>query len=100
MKRECTFVQVKCDKMVTSVMPPSYGLEKRKQQNSIVFSFTRSQLQYKLCDLINLLLLRHRRVAGGEIAPPIPEVALAIFRLIKLLMRKLKKCVSANQQNC
>jgi len=31
MKRECTFVQVKCDKMVTSVMPPSYGLEKRKQ---------------------------------------------------------------------
>jgi len=31
MKQECTFVQAKCDKMVTSVMPPSLGLEKRKQ---------------------------------------------------------------------
>jgi len=31
MKQECTFVQVKCEKMVTSVMSPSFGLEKRKQ---------------------------------------------------------------------
>jgi len=33
------------------------------------------------------------------IAPPIPKVALTIFRLIKLLMCKPKKYVSANQRN-
>jgi len=38
--------------------------------------------------------------AIGAIAPPIPKVALAIFGLIKLLMCKPKKCVSANQRNC
>jgi len=36
----------------------------------------------------------------GAIAPPIPKVALAIFRLIKVLMCKPKKCVSTNQRNC
>jgi len=35
----------------------------------------------------------------GAIAPPIPKLALAIFGLIKLLMCKPKKCVSANQRN-
>jgi len=40
---------------------------------------------------------RRQGEAMGAIAPPIPKVALAIFRLIKLLMHKPKKCVSANQ---
>ena len=42
-----------------------------------------------------------RGVAMGAIAPPlIPKVALTIFRLIKLLMCKLRNGVSANQRNC
>jgi len=36
----------------------------------------------------------------GNCPPPIPKVAPAIFRLIKLLMCKPKKCVSTNQRNC
>jgi len=36
----------------------------------------------------------------GAIAPTIPKVALTIFKLIKFLMCKSKKCVSANQRNC
>jgi len=36
----------------------------------------------------------------GAISPPIPKLALIIFRLIKLLMCKPKVCVSANQRNC
>jgi len=39
------------------------------------------------------------RNQGGN-CPPIPKVALTIFRLIKLLMCKSNKCVSANQRNC
>ena len=47
----------------------------------------------------------YRRVARGgamrAIPPnPIPKVALTIFRLIKLLMCKPRKCISANQRNC
>jgi len=45
-----------------------------------------------------------RRVARGgqwgNCPPPIPKVALTIFKLIKLLMCKSKKCVSANQRKC
>ena len=45
-----------------------------------------------------------RRVARGggmaAIAPPIPKIALTILRLIKLLMCKPNKCVSANQRSC
>jgi len=37
---------------------------------------------------------------GAITPPPIPKAALAIFRLIKLLMCEPKKCVSANQPNC
>jgi len=36
----------------------------------------------------------------GAIAIPIPKIALAIFKLIKLLMCNRIKCVSANQRNC
>jgi len=35
----------------------------------------------------------------GQLPPPIPKVALTIFRLIKLLMCKPKKYVSANQRS-
>jgi len=42
-----------------------------------------------------------RGVAMGAIAPPPnPKVALTIFRLIKLLMCKLRNGGSANQRNC
>jgi len=39
-----------------------------------------------------------RRVARGGNCSPIPKVALTIFKLIKLLMCKPKRCVSANQR--
>jgi len=46
----------------------------------------------------------HRRVArgggNGGYFPTIPKVALTIFKLIKRLMFKPKKYVSANQRNC
>jgi len=38
--RECTLVQGKCDKMVTSAMPPSHDLKGENSKNSIFFSFT------------------------------------------------------------
>ena len=58
MKRECTLVQGKCNKVVTSATPPSHDLKSEHSKNSINF-FSHSQLQYKICDLINLLLLPH-----------------------------------------
>jgi len=42
----------------------------------------------------------HWGTMGAIAPPPIPKVAIAIFRLIKLLMCRPKKCVSANQRNC
>jgi len=47
MKRELTFVQEKCNKMVTSVMPPSHHLSSEDSKNSINF-FSYSQMQHKL----------------------------------------------------
>jgi len=58
MKPECTFVQGKCDKMVTSAMSSSHHLKSENSKNSMNF-FSHSQLQYKLRDLINLSLFRH-----------------------------------------
>ena len=51
MKRECTLVQGKCNKMVTSAMPPLHHSKSKNSKNSINFL---SQLQYKLnlCDFI------------------------------------------------
>ena len=43
---------------------------------------------------------RCQGVQWGKLPPTIPNVALAIFRIITLLMCKPKKCVSAYQRNC
>jgi len=40
------------------------------------------------------------RSQRGQSPLPIPKVAQTIFRLIKLLVCKPKKCVSAIQRNC
>ena len=40
------------------------------------------------------------RIARGGNAPPIPNVAPKIFRVIKVLIRKPKKYFSANQRHC
>jgi len=58
MKRKCTLVQGNCDKMVTSAIPPSHDLISENSKNSIDF-LSHSQLQYKLCDLTDLLSKRY-----------------------------------------
>jgi len=45
-------VQLKCNKMVTSAVRPSHHMKSDNSKYSINF-FSHSQLQYKLCDLIN-----------------------------------------------
>jgi len=37
MKRECTLVQGKSNKMVTSAMPPSHYLRSNDSKNTIIF---------------------------------------------------------------
>jgi len=51
MKRECTHVQEKCNKTVTSAMPPFHHSENKNSKNSINF-FSQLQYKLKLCDLI------------------------------------------------
>ena len=51
MKRECTLVQGKCNKMVTSAMPPFHHSKNKNSKNSINF-FSQLQYKLKLCDLI------------------------------------------------
>jgi len=48
----------------------------------------------------NIRVARGPGVAMGAIAPAILKVAPKIFRLIKLLVCKPKKYLSANQRNC
>ena len=43
---------------------------------------------------------RQARSQGGNVPPPIPNVAPKIFTVIKVLMRKPKKYFSANQRHC
>jgi len=56
MKRECTFVQGKSNKMVTSATLLSHHVNSENSKSSISI-FSHSQLQCKLCGL--WWLLRH-----------------------------------------
>jgi len=51
-KRQCTLVQGQCSKIVTSAILPFHYLKRQSSKNSIN-SFSHSQLQYRLCDLVN-----------------------------------------------
>jgi len=72
---------------------------------SLIFTEARKklgkELQGKKARTHELCHKQARRQAEqwGKLPPPIPEVTLAIFRLINLFMCKPKNCVSANQRN-
>jgi len=66
------------------------------------FAFLISHSCFSAAQIAKISYLARRVARGGNGGnrTPIPKVALKMFRMIKLLMCKPKKCVSANQRNC
>jgi len=85
MKRELTFVQEKCNKMVTSAMPPSHHLSSEDSKNSINF-FSYSQIQHKLWGLfsdyyyVTLPIFSH-----AEVTIVIADLGVQIFGILMMI---------------
>jgi len=82
-------VQGKCNKTVTSAMPPFHHSENKNSKNSINF-FSRSQLPNKLCGLnsdyyyVTLPIHSH-----GEVTVVIANLGVRIFAILLLIIMNL-----------
>jgi len=80
----------------------SKGIESMKQFAELLLPWRHGAITAQMKSIAitcHMLDYDQARTQGGAMAPPIPNVAPKIFRVIKVLMRKPQKYFNANQRH-